>query len=169
MSDSLYRWHHPSRDSNCLTPNQKKCLKTILYLYHWKGTPLFRERFSMSPRRSVNENSLLMVWKECQLFKRPISRFLFSQTLLIKNRQVINVGNALENRIKNISRWSKAGVHICKFTFSSFFWFYWQVKISKEVKQLLTTWPDVRTSDQLQTVSYLYIAESWIESLLFEK
>lgn len=52
----------------------------------------------MSPRRSVNENSLLMVWKECQLFKRPISRFLFSQTLLIKNRQVINVGNALENR-----------------------------------------------------------------------
>lgn len=53
----------------------------------------------MSPRRSVNENSLLMVWKECQLFKRPISRFLFSQTLLIKNRQVINVGNALENRI----------------------------------------------------------------------
>lgn len=53
----------------------------------------------MSPRRSVNENSLLMVWKECQLFKRPISRFLFSQTLLIKNRQVINVGNALENRV----------------------------------------------------------------------
>lgn len=52
----------------------------------------------MSPRRSVNENSLLMVWKECQLFKRPISRFLFSQKLLIKNRQVINVGNALENR-----------------------------------------------------------------------
>ena len=53
----------------------------------------------MSPRRSVNENSLLMVWKECQLLKRPISRFLFSQTLLIKNRQVINVGNALENRV----------------------------------------------------------------------
>ncbi|RMX37656.1 hypothetical protein pdam_00004293 [Pocillopora damicornis] len=32
-----------------------------------------------------------------------------------------------------------------------------EVKISKEVKQLLTTRPDVRTSDQLQTVSYLYI------------
>lgn len=56
----------------------------------------------MSPRRSVNENSLLMVWKECQLFKRPISRFLFSQTLLIKNRQVINVGNALENRCHQV-------------------------------------------------------------------
>ena len=59
--------------------------------------------------------------------------------------------------------------HLQVYIFKFFFWFYWQVKISKEVKQLLTTWPDVRTSDQLQTVSYLYIAESWIESLLFEK
>ena len=35
-----------------------------------------------------------------------------------------------------------------------FRWFYLQVMISKEVKQLLSSRPEERTSDQLQTVSF---------------
>ena len=33
------------------------------------------------------------------------------------------------------------------------FWFFHQVKISKEVKQLLNSRPEERTSNQLQTVT----------------
>lgn len=88
----------PFKGLKLFNPKSKKVFKNDFVSISLKRDISIQGHFFYVPKAFCKWKFALMVWKECQLFKRPISRFLFSQTLLIKNRQVINVGNALENR-----------------------------------------------------------------------
>ena len=68
-----------------------------LKLFNPKSKKVFKNDFvSISLKRDISIQGTLFLCPQGVLQMKI--RFLFSQTLLIKNRQVINVGKALENR-----------------------------------------------------------------------